>query len=399
MPGITLGATPGASAEWDAVRQASARARRWLRDCAWPLWLAHGIDWERRGFHEHLTLDGLHCRAEFRRLRVVTRQIYVFSEAARAGMPGALAAVELGVDFLRRHARQADGGYAWRFTLDGAVLDNRRDLYDHAFVLLALASAWRVLPEPAIRAEALALDDYLQRHFRHQAGGYVECLPAALPRRQNPHMHLLEANLAAAEAFGDARFLARASELVGLFLERLFQPREGALPEYFDDALAVQLHDGRFLVEPGHHAEWVWLLHWFATSQAASGCAPAGDAAQRLARAAGQLAGFMDRHGVHPRSGALVDEVWSDGAPQGRDARLWPQTERLKAECLRADPQPARLLQAFAVLERFCAASPAGLWHERQLDNGDNPGIPAPASSLYHLTAGILVGESHIAKS
>src|SRR6266478_578854 len=27
---------------------------RWLTDHAWPLWLEHGVDWQRGAFHEHL---------------------------------------------------------------------------------------------------------------------------------------------------------------------------------------------------------------------------------------------------------------------------------------------------------------------------------------------------------
>ena len=44
-------------------------------------------------------------------------------------------------------------------------------------------------------------------------------------------------------------------ELVRLFLGRLFQWPEGALPEYFTEDLAPMREQGRFVVEPGHHAE------------------------------------------------------------------------------------------------------------------------------------------------
>src|SRR5271170_7480034 len=102
---------------------------RWLEDCAWPLWLAHGVDWKRRAFHEHLDLASLQCRAAFRRLRVAARQTYVFSKAASHGMPGAREAVMLGLDFLRGPARLVEGGFAWRFDLDNMPIDRTRDLY------------------------------------------------------------------------------------------------------------------------------------------------------------------------------------------------------------------------------------------------------------------------------
>jgi hypothetical protein len=219
---------------------------RWLEDCAWPLWLEHGVDWKRRAFHEHVDLASLRCRAEFRRLRVAARQTYVFSKAAGHGVPGARDAVSLGLDFLRGPARLPDGGFAWRFDLDNRPIDQTRDLYDHAFVLLAFAAAAAVAGTESLRAEAIALIEYIAENFAHPAGGYEESIPPAMPRRQNPHMHLFEALLAAHDAFGDEVFFARAEELVLIFSNRLFQAEEGALPEYFDAALVPQREAGRF---------------------------------------------------------------------------------------------------------------------------------------------------------
>src|SRR6516164_2633796 len=123
---------------------------RWLTDHAWPLWLSHGIDWKRRAFHEHLDGSTLQCKAPFRRLRVAARQTYVFSHAARHGVLQAADAVALGLDFLRGPARLAGGGYAWRFDLDNRPVDATRDLYDHAFVLLAFAAAAGVVGPDAV---------------------------------------------------------------------------------------------------------------------------------------------------------------------------------------------------------------------------------------------------------
>jgi mannose-6-phosphate isomerase len=379
-----------------ALLAASDYALAWLRDKAWPFWLAHGIDrnaaGEAIGFHEHLTLDDHRCTAAFRRLRVVTRQTYVFSEALGAGVGAAEEAVTLGLAYLRRHAFNPEGGYHWRFDLAGAVIDPRRDLYDHAFVLLALSTAMRVRPDPVLRAETLALDAYLHDVFPHPEGGYGESLPASLPRRQNPHMHLLEACLAAAEAFGDSPFLDRADSIVDLFLTRMLQRAEGALPEYFDEALVPHREDGRFLVEPGHHSEWVWLLDWHRRRRVAAGRPALPAAAEAIA----MLTRFTDRYGIHPETGALVDVLWSDGAVASAGQRLWPQTERLKAEFLRPDATEARVLQAYAVLGQYIAPAPAGLWFEQRLPDGRFGDGPAPASSLYHLTSAFVASASFI---
>jgi mannose/cellobiose epimerase-like protein (N-acyl-D-glucosamine 2-epimerase family) len=373
------------------VAAAASRAIDWLRSVAWPFWLAHGIDRDQSGralgFHEHLTLESQDCTAAFRRLRVVTRQAYVFSEAAAAGLPGAEEAVALAIAYLRRHAFDPGGGYHWRFDLSGRVVDARRDLYDHAFVLLALSSAMRVLPSPILRQEARALDAYLHQVFAHPAGGYGESLPPSLPRRQNPHMHLLEAYLAASEAFGDDHFLDRADGLVDLFLRRLFQHLEGALPEFFDEALVPHRISGLFLVEPGHHSEWIWLLDWHARRRAAAGRAPVPGIATVIL----QLSHFVDLHGVHPETGAVIDAVWNDGTPQALGQRLWPQAERLKAEIVQPHAEDARILHAYSVLDSYILPAPPGLWLERRNAAGEFPWEAAPASSLYHLTSAIML--------
>jgi mannose-6-phosphate isomerase len=363
----------------DDVGSGIAQLSLWLREAAWPLWLAHGVDRARGGFFEALDLHGKTCSADFRRLRVVARQIYVFSEAFRAGLPGADEAVHLGLAFLDRNALHPDGGYAWRFDLNHIATDHTRDLYDHAFVLLALSSAVCVAPAETLRPKALHLLHWIEESLPHPQGGYLESLPPALPRRQNPHMHLLEALLAAYEAFGDDIFLERAKNLVDVFASRLFERESGCLPEYFDDGLVPHRESGIFLVEPGHHCEWVWLLHRYQALTAPN--ASLQDISARLMR-------FVDLHGRDRQHHDLIDIAGSDGRAVNANARLWPQTERLKAEFLRSDREPAKQIEAIAALQAYLR--PDGLWHERRTESGAFADLPAPASSLYHLTSAIL---------
>jgi len=353
---------------------------RWLTDHAWPLWLSHGVDWQRRAFHEHLDSASLQCRAPFRRLRVVARQTYAFATAARYGVPRAKEAVALGLDFLRGPARLPDGGFAWRFDLDNYPIDLRRDLYDHAFVLLAFAAAAEVVGADRLRADAVALVDHIAAQFIHPAGGYRDSVPATEPRRQNPHMHLFEALLAASDAFGGERFFSCASDLAALFVARFFQTRESALPEYFDETLAPLREAGCFLVEPGHHYEWVWLLHWHERVAATMGIPVDPD----LNLAANSLFEFAERYGVNPSSGLVANGLWSDGTVSDSGFRLWPQTERLKAMArCRSD----RVRGALEALETHLAGVRPGLWIERMDASGQPVAEPAPATSLYHLTA------------
>ncbi|MCW3475366.1 AGE family epimerase/isomerase [Limobrevibacterium gyesilva] len=359
----------------------------WLIEQAWPLWLQHGVDWAAGAFHESLDPATLTCPAPFRRLRVAARQTYVFAQAARAGVPRAEAALRLGMHFLRTHARQEDGGYAWRFGLDNAPIDQTRDLYDHAFVLLAFAEAAAVLPGAGLDGDAAALSAYIDRHFPHQAGGFRESLPDRAPRRQNPHMHLLEALLAAHETFGGCRYLDRAEALVALLLDRLLQPAEGALPEFFDPSLRpLRDAQGRFVVEPGHHFEWVWLLDRHLHLSRAAGREPP---AAPIEAAMRRLMQHAEAHGIDAASGLVLASVHSDGTLCDPAIRLWPQTERLKAAAARPDLARIGAARCLELLGLHFAGAPPGLWQEWLRPGGTVDRSPAPASSLYHLTCAL----------
>jgi mannose/cellobiose epimerase-like protein (N-acyl-D-glucosamine 2-epimerase family) len=362
------------------MRSLNFNGLRWLTDHAWPLWLEHGVDWQRRAFHEHLDSASLQCHAPFRRLRVAARQTYVFSKAARHGVPRAKEAVTLGLEFLRGPARLPDGGFAWRFDLDNRPIDVTRDLYDHAFVLLAFAAAAEVVGADRVQADAVALLDHIATQFVHPGGGYRDSIPAAELRRQNPHMHLFEALLAASDAFGGELFFKCASDLAALFVARLFQAKEGALPEYFDEMLAPLRKDGRFLAEPGHHYEWIWLLQRYEAIATARGVPADPD----LNLAADSLFETAELYGLNPTSGLVANGLWSDGTVSDGGFRLWPQTERLKVVARR---RPERVPGALEALERHLAGARPGLWIERMDARGQPNAEPAPATSLYHLTA------------
>src|SRR2546430_12326694 len=82
-----------------------------------------------------------------------------------------------------------------------------------------------------------------------------------LPRRQNPHMHLLEALLALHVATGEKNWLRRAGALVDLFKRRYVDLDTGALIEFFTADWFQAAGTAGALREPGHQFEWVWLLH------------------------------------------------------------------------------------------------------------------------------------------
>lgn len=352
----------------------------WLADTV-ALWLDKGLDRARGGFHEHLTHDTLTCGAEFRRLRVVTRQIYSFSAALRHGYDDAREGLMFGLAFLLDRARHPEGGFASRLDLEGRIIDDTRDLYDLAFVLFALAHGYQATGDAALLDEARSLADFIETQMPHPAGGFLESLPPRQPRRQNPHMHLLEASLAWMPHDTTGRFHSLCNRLIALVVPHFYDPEHGYLREYLDDDLRpLDTPRGR-IWEPGHHWEWVWLLE---TAQA-SGI----DVPNTLSPA---LAHKARSQGMALATTRLCwGEVSDCGTVQEPVSRIWVQGEWLKAETVIPGPdQDTRVCVAASALRRYLLTSTRGLWFERiSAQTGESVPEPAPATSLYHIIMAI----------
>ncbi len=368
----------------------------WLIDQALPMWAGTGVDRDAGGFFEQIDRHGRAVEAP-RRTRVVARQVYVFATAARRGwMTGADGLVEHGLRFLRGRSRQSDGTFASSVRPDGVVVDASFDLYEHAFALFALAAACRDRPDrAALRGEAEALLATLRERWAHPLGGFEEAAPRALPLRSNPHMHLLEAALEWVDiSEGDAKQPWRelADELASLCLARFIDADTGALLENFDGDWRPMPGAAGRLVEPGHQFEWAWLLtRWAQAGERA-------DAGQRALGAARRLLEIGESHGVDRARGVAVDALDTRWSVTEAAAKLWPQTERIKAWHQAfvgaADAHAAALAQSQLVdavngLARYLLDRPAGLWHERMNAQGGFDLQACRASSLYHIVCAI----------
>jgi mannose-6-phosphate isomerase len=94
------------------------------------------------------------------------------------------------------------------------------------------------------------------------------------------------------------------------------------------------------------------------------------------------------------RNGLAVNSLLDDFSPHDAGARLWPQTERLKAAAIAARLTGEARYFAMAAaaadgLMRYLDTPIAGLWYDRIDANGQRVDEPAPASSFYHLVAAI----------
>jgi mannose-1-phosphate guanylyltransferase/mannose-6-phosphate isomerase len=368
-----------------SLAQRASRFDLWLGTNALPLWWALGADHDHGGFHESLEQDGTATGAT-RRCLVQARQIIVYASAGAAGWPGPWrAAVDHGMRYLLERYRRSDNLFSPLITADGESLDQAPRLYDQAFALLALASAFRHDTE---RVELLrtagAVLDRLRVSFAHDQGGFRET--GAQPFQSNPLMHLLEAALAWVEAGGGEVWEHLARQIAEHALHRLIDPKRGAIDEiYTCDWAPVDAQHGR-IVWPGHQFEWAWLLERWARR---SGEPAAHSAAKRLFE--------IGSAGVDPTRSVVVDAMNYGGAITDPRARLWPQTERLKAALTLATGAESerrgwlvdQATDAAGGLWRYLETPAIGLWRDRMSPDGGFIDEACPASSLYHIVGAV----------
>jgi mannose-6-phosphate isomerase len=108
--------------------------------------------------------------------------------------------------------------------------------------------------------------------------------------------------------------------------------------------------------------------------------------------AALRLIAVGESAGVHNQ--VAVNALLDDFSIHDRNARLWPQTERLKAALLAAeltgeDRYWAMAAAAAGSLLPYLDTPVAGLWLDVQLPSGELVDSPAPASTFYHLVCAI----------
>lgn len=355
------------------------RLRAWLRLRALPLWSSAGLR-DDGAFAELLSLEGRRVPAE-RRARVQARQIYVFAQAGLLGWEGPWRRnVRAGLDYLNQNFLRPDGMMRTLIADDGAAVVDEARLYDQAFLILALATAAKAgvdMPE----REAMALQ--VRQRLVDKAlsnGAIVET--GEHPYQSNAHMHLLEAALAWCEISSDLGWRQLAEKVAQLAISVFMDPVSGRLREFFNAQWSPAAGEDGRLVEPGHQFEWAWLL---ARVHRLTGQHVYLEAAERLF--------VRGREGVDDRAQIVVDELNDDGSFRTRRARLWPQTEWLKAALILGDLSHAQAREEFlhdaAKAQRavWSYLTEDGLWRDKRLEAGKFIDEASPASTLYHIVS------------
>ncbi|MEI5666415.1 AGE family epimerase/isomerase [Bosea sp. CCNWLW174] len=353
----------------------------WLTDALLPGWIARAYDPARPGFVEYLRPDGTPEAGDLRTTLVTARLTYVFSHAHLLGVPGALAAARHGLAFLTGACRRADGRFVHSCTERGEIVDGKTDFYDLAFVLFALGWFAKATGETDVLAIAGEVLDFLDGELADPAGGFREDTLGTQPRRQNPHMHLLEACHALAAVSHDPRWLTTADRLVQLMRERMLDGN-GTLGEFFSEDWAAFPGSRGLIREPGHHFEWTWLLYHH---ERLTGSAEARETARKL-----HAFGQRQVDATANSSRLVVNEVDPAGRVLNGAALLWPQTEYLKALVARIEFEgdadaAARLDQHLRLMFRHFVDRESGIWVNQLDDRGQPISDRVPVRVLYHL--------------
>ncbi len=355
------------------LAQAAVAYDTWLKSAALPLWWRVGVDHLRGGVLEALSVHGDPLPAP-RRGRVQGRQVFSFVVAGELGWDGPwLEAAWHAQDYALKHFRRDDGLFRRLVGLDGEILDDTAMLYDQAFNLLGMATLQRVDPARIdLVAEAAWTRQGLEA-MRHPAGGFRETV--VQPFQANAHMHILEAALAWSEV-GERSWDALADEIVSMAKTTFIDREGGFLREFFDATWQPASGDeGRF-IEPGHQFEWAWLLERWGRLR--------GDATARtLARKLFE----NGRRGVDRARSVAINELWDDFSIRDAKARLWPQTEYLKAALILGEEADA--LAAANGLWAYLQTPAPGVWFDKMNLDGSFVDEPAPASSFYHIICAI----------
>ncbi|MDC7675570.1 AGE family epimerase/isomerase [Asticcacaulis machinosus] len=362
---------------------------QWLFTAALPIWRDVGVDTVKGGVYEALALDATPVDLN-RRTRVAARQVYAYAQARLMGYQGDVdTVIDAGLNWLAGPAAAPDGLVYAVLSPYGQVVKDEFDFYDHAFALLAYASAYRVRPDDRrLEAQAILVRDKLLATYKHPVRGFEEANPRTLPLKTNPHMHLFEAALAWIGAGGDSQWTEMATEISQLCLDKFIHPHNGSLREYFDGEWnPIEGERGR-IIEPGHQFEWAWLLvRWAEIS---------GD--DKFIAPARRLVEIAEDFGTDHARNATIFELWDDFSVKDDKARLWAQTERIKAYvamcslAATADEKSGyvvKLIESVEGLKLFLEVPVNGLYRDKMNSDGSFVQEAAPASTLYHIICAI----------
>lgn len=203
---------------------------------------------------------------------VTARMVHVHALGALLGRPGSAPLAAAAMSGLTGALHDDEHG-GWFTRTDDGVPAAGKSCYDHAFVVLAAATATHAGIDGARELFDEAADTLLRRFWDDDAGRCLDGWDTAFRepepyRGLNANMHAVEAMLAAEDVVGDGAWAERALR-IGRFVVALAEAHDHRLPEHFDagwnplPAFNEDRPDDPFKpygATVGHGFEWARLL-------------------------------------------------------------------------------------------------------------------------------------------
>lgn len=208
------------------------------------------------------------------------RMTHIFALATMYGIEGSRELMDHGVKSLSRYFYDPVYG-GWYSSIEanpasdgnGLPVNDRKEAYAQAFVILAASSALAAGSEEAQALLEKALAEQLEHWYDPKTGKVAESWDRSFTEAEdyrgiNANMHTVEASLAAADVLGDVELLDRATRVLKFVYDQASQ-RDWRIPEHFDREWQVipdynvdePAHPFRpYGVTPGHALEWARLM-------------------------------------------------------------------------------------------------------------------------------------------
>ncbi|WP_062378658.1 AGE family epimerase/isomerase [Demequina pelophila] len=366
------------------VQLASLRAlaQAQLTDGILPFWERHAFDAD--GNLRGVVTRDLEYRDGPRHSVVAARILWAFAAAAEA-LPErrerylTTARLALGT-LVDRMWDPRYGGVYWATAGDGAVLDDRKQVYAQAFAILALARWSRVAGDDEALDRALWLARALEAAaLDEERGGYAEALARdwtptdrtalsdadpTVPRTTNTQIHVFEALTELLRASGDARVAASLTALLRTFLNNVVRAEPFPHAAVYFDRRWRPLSDA---VTYGHDLEASWLVQEAWREIAAAGIADAG-LERRARRVALDLAEAVRERALE--ADGAVPYLGDHTGAVDRERHWWTQAEGVVGwlaayELGGRREDRAAAIRAWDFIERHLVDREHGDWHAR----------------------------------
>lgn len=317
-------------------------------------------------------------------LWLTCRMTHCFALGALLGIPGAAPLADHGLAALTTHLRDGEHGGWFSAVGPGGPVNEAKEAYAHAFVVLAASSA-TAAGRPGARellTEALRVSE--ERFWREDEGAVLESWDRAFTtaeeyRGVNANMHTVEAYLAAADVTGEDVWLGRALRITRRVLDGYARDYAWRIPEHFsatwepllDYNTEERAHQFRpFGATVGHWLEWARLALHLREGLATRGRSTEGwllEAAQELFDRA-----VTDGWAVDGADG-FVYTVDFTGEPVVHERMHWVVCEAIGA---------AAALESVTGEERYAE------WYQRAWDYAATHLIERPGAWRHELDAG-----------